>query len=73
MIIQIQGLSPKQRILADLIWRMDDRETVEQFVRTLPVEDAIDARIVITMMLWAFLDEVNEVDDSVKELIDNCR
>lgn len=70
MIIQIQGLSPKQRILADLIWRMDDRETVEQFVRTLPLEDAIDARIVITMMLWAFLDEVNEVDKEVKELLD---
>ena len=73
MLIQIEGLNAKQRILADLIWRMDSKETVDEFVRTLPESDAIDARIVITMMLWAFLDEVNEVEDSVKELIDSYR
>lgn len=71
--IQIVGLSPKQVILADLIWAMNDRERVEQFIRTLPDADAIDARIVMTMMLWAFLDEVMEVEDSVKELIDTYR
>jgi len=71
--IQIEGLNAKQRILADLIWGMGSREDVDRFVRTLPEADAVDARIVITMMLWAFLDEVNEVDNSVKELIDSYR
>lgn len=71
--IQIEGLNAKQRVLADLIRGFRSKADVDRFVRTLPEADARDARIVITMMLWAFLDEIETIDDSVKSLIDNYR
>ena len=71
--IEIQGLNAKQRILADLIWGMDSKESVDNFVRTLPEKDAVDAKIVIQMMLWAFLDEIETVEESTKKLVDSYK
>lgn len=71
--ITIEGLTRKQRALADIMWSMDGREQVEAFVRALHPKDRRDAELVTELMILAFIDETDTVDDSVKRMIDNCR
>ena len=43
--IQIEGLTAKQRMLADIIWSFNDKEAVTRFIKTLPVKDRREAQI----------------------------
>jgi hypothetical protein len=58
--IEIQGLTPKQVALCDIMWTISSKEGVESFIHTLPAKDARDARTLIEMMQLAFLDEVDD-------------
>ncbi len=62
--IQIEGLNKKQRLLADLIWAMDNKEQVTAFIRTLPPKDRRDAQTIVEMMILAFIDEVDSTDEA---------
>ena len=73
MSIQIQGLSKRQRAIADVLWMMKTREDAERFVKSLEPTTRKDAETVIEMMMLAVIDEVETVDDSVKSIIDNLR
>jgi hypothetical protein len=57
MSIEIPGLSPRQIDLANRIWNMDTTEEIMAFFDTLPHRARIDAYVVYTMILWAWLDE----------------
>jgi hypothetical protein len=71
--IQIEGLSQRQRAIADVLWMMQTREDAERFIKSLEPQTRKDAETVILMMMLAVIDECETVDDSVKELIDNLR
>lgn len=71
--IAIEGFNKKQRALADIMWAMDGREQVESFIRALHPKDRQEAQTVCEMMILAFIDEVDTVDDSVKSMIDNLK
>lgn len=71
--IEIRGFTPKQMILADLVWRMGDRATIDRFIATLPDEDAKDARAVVDMILAEFLDDVVEIQQATVDLLDKFR
>jgi hypothetical protein len=73
MSIQIDGLSKRQRAIADVLWMMNTREDAERFVKSLEPATRKDAETVILMMMLAVIDEVETVDDSVKSLIDNLK
>jgi hypothetical protein len=73
MSIQIEGLSKRQRAIADVLWMMKTREDAERFVASLEPATRKDAQTVIEMMMLAVIDECDSVDDSVKSIIDNCR
>jgi len=73
MSIQIDGLSKRQRAIADVLWMMNTREDAERFVRSLEPATRKDAETVILMMMLAVIDECETVDDSVKSLIDNLK
>ena len=62
--IQIEGLTVKQRILADIIWSFNDKDAVTKFIKTLPLNDRRDAQTVVEMMIIAFLDEVDNTDEA---------
>ena len=64
--IQIQGLSPLQRDLADRIWSMDTEQEVQEFVMTLPKSLKREAWVVMQMIMLAELDTYMEVSDEVK-------
>jgi hypothetical protein len=62
--IQIEGLTRKQRLLADIIWSFNDKGAVERFVASLPKKDRRDAETIVEMMILAFLDEVDNTDEA---------
>ncbi len=71
--ITIEGLNKRQRMLADIIWALDSKEQVTDFIRTLPDVQKKEAIVVTQMMVLAFIDQIDTVDDDVVELIDNLR
>jgi hypothetical protein len=73
MSIQIEGLSKRQRAIADVLWLMKTREDAERFIRSLEPQTRQDAGLVVEMMQLAIIDECDTVEDTTKLIIDNCR
>lgn len=48
--IVITGLNKRQKILADIIWNIDEWDQVEIFMSSLPKRDRIDCEGIIEMM-----------------------
>ena len=71
--IEIAGFSTKQKILADLVWNMGSKEAVDRFISALPDDDAREARVVVEMILLAFIDDVAEIQQNTVDLIDRFR
>ena len=70
--IEIRGLSPKQMALADIMWKISDREGVKAFIATLPKSEARTCRVLIELMQLAFLDEITNTQDA-NRVIDKFR
>ena len=71
--IEIQGLSPKQMALADIMWSISSKEGVDAFIATLPRAERIECEIVKEMILLAFIDQCDntqEADRVIKRVID---
>ena len=71
--IDIQGLSPKQMALADIMWAISSKEGVDAFIATLPRAERIECEIVKEMILLAFIDQCDntqEADRVIKRVID---
>ena len=71
--IEIQGFSPKQMALADIMWAISTKEGVDAFIATLPRAERIECEIVKEMILLAFIDQCDntqEADRVIKRLID---
>jgi hypothetical protein len=62
--ITIEGFSAKQRALADIMWKMETEDAVNTFIRTLHPKDQREARTVLEMIILAFTDEVESVDQA---------
>lgn len=69
----IEGLSKRQRAIADVLWVMNTRADAERFIESLEPATRKDAQTVVEMMQLAILDEVDTVDDSTKSIIDNLK
>ena len=67
--IQILGLSPLQRDLADRIWSMDTEDQVQEFVSTLPRSLKREAWVVMQMIIASELDNQMEVSPDVQAYI----
>ena len=73
MTVQIQGLSKRQRAIADVLWLMNNRADAERFIQSLEPGTQQDALTVVEMMQLAIIDECDTVDESTRLIIDNCR
>lgn len=71
--ITIEGLTNKQRLLADIIWSLDTQEQVCSFIATLPARDRREAQLVTQLMILAFIDEVDSIDPETVELINSYK
>ncbi len=63
--IELTGLSPLQRELAERIWQMDSREDIVAWIQTMPRSVALQAYVVMQMMIAAEIDRAAESDVSM--------
>jgi len=73
---KIEGLTKKQVALLDIMWTLDDEQSVENFVRSLPKTDQQQAQSLRTLliheMLEEFLEGITEFPDA-REIIERVR
>lgn len=70
--ITIEGLTRKQKMLADIIWALDTQDQVRNFIASLPPKDRNEAQVVCEMMILAFIDECEDTQDA-QRVIDQFR
>ena len=73
MAITIEGLSKKQKLLADLMWSMDNKEQVLTFINSLNDRDRRQAQVVCELMVLACFDEVDTVDQETIDFINSIK
>ena len=68
--MQIEGLSQRQRAIADVLWMINGRDQVDLFLKSLEKDTRRDAEVVIEMMIASLMDEITEIEPEVKDLLD---
>lgn len=73
---KIDGLTKKQVALLDIMWTLDDEQSVENFVRSLPTADRQQAQSLKTLliheMMEEFLEDITEFPDA-QEIIQRVK
>ena len=67
--IEIQGLTDRQSKLADMIWAQPTQDHVRAFIDSLPGEYKQEAVAVYHLIVAAYIDNIEDVEDAVKQLI----
>ena len=55
--IEITGLSKRQKVLADILWTFNEWDEVERFMNTLPMRDRIDCEGIVELMRLALVEQ----------------
>ena len=72
--ISIPNLSPMQRAIADMLWRLDSTEEIVEWFNTLPASIVPIAHAVMSMMLYEQIHQAPIEDFSdAQEVIDYIR
>ena len=53
----IEGLTPKQMALADIMWALEGYDQVTAFIATLPLQDRRDCLTIIELMRMAAVEQ----------------
>ena len=48
--IKLEGLNARQRVLADIMWSIEEWTDVERFIATLPKREKAECRGIVDMM-----------------------
>jgi len=48
--ITLNGLNARQKVLADIMWSIEDWKDVEKFIRALPKRERAEAEGIVEMM-----------------------
>ena len=67
--MQINNLSDRERLIADLMWSKEGSEEIRELLTSLPEEDYQRARALIKLFSWGG-DEVPFISVYVKDLLD---
>ena len=76
--IKIDGLNQRQRVLADIMWSIEEWSDVERFIATLPIRERIECEGIVEMMRMELVESYRneqEVENTVEadKLIDKIR
>ena len=63
--IQIEGLSAKQHIIADALWECDSTDELMTLFEVFPMQEVITVK---EMMLAAALDQITDTSDAAAYL-----
>jgi hypothetical protein len=73
---ELQGLNARQRMLADIMWQLEEYDDVQAFIATLPDREACECESIIEMMRMAVVEQcydgVQKLD-AAKSVIDKIR
>ena len=76
--IQLDGLNKRQRVLADIMWAIEEWDDVEKFIATLPKRERIECEGIVEMMKMELVESYRKdakVENTVEasKLIDKIR
>ena len=54
---ELQGLNPRQMVLADIMWSLEEWPEVERFIKSLPKRERAEAEGIIEMMRMAVVEQ----------------
>lgn len=60
--IEIIGLNKRQKVIADILWNIEDWNQVEIFMKSLPKRDRIDCEGILELMRMAVVEEYAKKD-----------
>jgi hypothetical protein len=66
--IHIEGLTERQRKIADVLWMMNGKDAVLGFIKSLEADTRKDALVVLNMMVAAVMDEIEDTELAKIEL-----
>ena len=67
--IELTGLSPLQQELAERLWNMETTEEIEAWIQMMPRSVALQAYVVMQMIIAAEIDRQAEDDLSAAQAI----
>ena len=72
----IDGLTRKQVAILDIMWTLEDQDSVHNFIRSLPPTDRLQAQSLATLLIHEALEEwlegITEFPDAM-EIIERVR
>lgn len=60
--ISIEGLTPKQKAMLDILWSMETKAQVESFIKSLPLPDNQEATNLLEVLIHESLEAHGELD-----------
>ena len=60
--ISIPNLTPKQKVLLDVMWNIENIQQVNDFINSLPYQDKMDARSLLKIAIEDSLEYEGELD-----------
>lgn len=74
--ISIPNLTPKQKMLLDVMWNIENIQQVNDFINSLPAKDKIDAQSLLQIAIVESIEHeggLKEYESLATEAIDNAR
>ena len=59
--IEIAGLTKRQKVLADIMWNIDEWDQVQVFINSLPLRDRIDCEGILAVMRMSLVEQYADV------------
>jgi len=62
--IRLDGLNPRQQLLADIMWSIEEWADVEKFIATLPARERIECQGIVEMMRIELIESYQKSPDT---------
>jgi hypothetical protein len=62
--IRLEGLNPRQQMLADIMWSIEEWADVEKFIATLPARERIECQGIVEMMRIELIESYQKSTDT---------
>ena len=80
--IVLEGLNARQRVLADIMWSIEEWTDVERFIATLPKRERAECKSIVEMMKMELVEQyrkgmeienTQEADKVIKSVLDKFK
>jgi len=80
--IKLEGLNKRQKVLADIMWSIEEWTDVEKFIATLPKREKAECESIVEMMKLELIDsyrkgmgieDTHEADQVIQGVLDKFK